>query len=95
MNVKERRTVEEILQSLRSGFRHDGGREAHLDETPAIAVSGEVSAPATDEAAGLPAEYDQQEQREESVPKHGRSDREESCLHSGACRQHHEATRES
>ena len=37
-------------------------------------MSGEVSALATDEAAGLPDESDDQTQGEESVPKHGRSD---------------------
>ena len=70
--VTDGRTIEEILQSLRNTFRGEGKQETHFDDTPAIAVSSEVSAPATDEAAGLPEVHDQHEQREESVPKHGK-----------------------
>ena len=44
-----------------------------ISVTPSKVVFGEASAPATDEAAGLPAEHDQHIQGEEPIPKHGGS----------------------
>ena len=83
--VDKGRSVEDILASLTSGFSVTGVNIYDDDSqkfgsgilTPtrqAKAVSSEVSAPASDEAAGFPAVQDQQIQGEEPVPKHGSSE---------------------